>query len=246
MTAGGSSSQTQFDKFFGQLLKETLSPIELARLSTMSRNFDQAEKSYETQLSNDPKMILEPTMREYLLVKVGVKSDISGLIPVLEANLKHPSANQTSKARAKQFLSDAKKLNAKKALAKKNGGTKAIRDLIKTSTYQASLLNYVVALSHLNRALDVKTPDPEHLFLMGKAKNGLSPFFWVSDAEFYFEEAIVKKPSAPWAQEAMDALRDIYTFGYSGSSGTKIPSDVKTKLETLQAKIDGSKKPANL
>lgn len=74
----------------------------------------------------------------------------------------------------------------------------------------------------------------EAYYLAGLVETHLSQSIWINEVEHYFELAITTDPKSKWAKMALDKLESEYVAGYSGSSGTHIPDDIKQNLSRLK------------
>lgn len=77
----------------------------------------------------------------------------------------------------------------------------------------------------------------EALFLTGKSYEALNKISVLSLHENYYESCVRKTPETKWAPLCYDKLSDSITLGYTGSSGTHIPSDVQNKLQEVKLLI---------
>ena len=75
---------------------------------------------------------------------------------------------------------------------------------------------------------------PEALYIIGLAYDSLQDLGLWSLHEMYFMACIDKAPHTRLAEQCFKEYEESVTLGYSGSSGTHIPSAVKKHLETLK------------
>jgi hypothetical protein len=80
------------------------------------------------------------------------------------------------------------------------------------------------------------------LYLLGMAYKAL-PFTMIDELpELFLEDAIREAPDTDVARHAYNAYREIVTLGFTGSSGTAIPADVKRDLRELHSLSHGEGK----
>ena len=107
-------------------------------------------------------------------------------------------------------------------------------------------IHYVTAASILNRYIHnnprTNLDVAEAYYLLGITESLLAHSYWISKEEFDFETAIRLAPGSSFAPKAYSLLEESYTVGFSGSSGTHIPADVKALLADLRKLIDDAQK----
>ena len=74
----------------------------------------------------------------------------------------------------------------------------------------------------------------EIYYLLGSSELFIGGSSWLSPAEAYLEKAIRVAPKQKFAQKAYQLYEENIYMGYTGSSGTHIPDDVKSKLLELR------------
>jgi hypothetical protein len=104
------------------------------------------------------------------------------------------------------------------------------------------LIHYLVGSAILNRYV-FSHPDrgvqvAEAYYWLGVSESLLEHSLWIQRSEFYFESAIRLAPGADFAPKAYNLLESSYITGYSGSSGTHLPDDVKENLSELRKIIE--------
>jgi tetratricopeptide (TPR) repeat protein len=101
-----------------------------------------------------------------------------------------------------------------------------------------ALVDYLDASALLHRHVaDASVPRSEQAdayYLLGLIETRTGRSFWLSQAEAYLETAIRLAPGEPVARDAFALLDEFLVSGYSGSSGTHVPPDVREKLDTLR------------
>ena len=74
----------------------------------------------------------------------------------------------------------------------------------------------------------------EVYFMLGKSYEVLQDLGIWSLHEHYYEACIREAPKTALASECFKSFEESVTMGFTGSSGTKLPSEVKQKLKTLK------------
>jgi len=78
---------------------------------------------------------------------------------------------------------------------------------------------------------------PEILYWLAKCDHATNNFFY-SLGDLYLRECIIEFPSSAVASKCFKDYEQNITLGYTGSSGTNIPSDVKEELRRLKSYVD--------
>ncbi len=72
------------------------------------------------------------------------------------------------------------------------------------------------------------------LFLAGEAYESIRDLALWSMHENYFETCVRRVPHTTWAMTCFQALQESLVIGFTGSAGTKLPSDVQMRLSELE------------
>lgn len=97
---------------------------------------------------------------------------------------------------------------------------------------------YLRALSDLHLILQMKlTPEQsgEALFLTGLSYEAVRDISTYTLHENYYESCIRKVPHSTWSQKCFKRYEESVYFGYTGSSGTRLPEDEAKHLQELRA-----------
>lgn len=78
---------------------------------------------------------------------------------------------------------------------------------------------------------------PTILYWLAVAERRLSTTYFFSLSDLYLKECVLQFPKSEIAKKCYQEYEDNVYFGYSGSSGTDIPSDEKRELERLKTLI---------
>lgn len=240
--------------FFAALKIDRLHPLEKAHFYVVSRQFDDAMKTYEDYFtsSNVPlnSIGLLGSFTDYLKIATNAKSDLDRPKKLIEKILARPDLPGHVKSQMSHWLDAMQQLDSEKALAKTDvaAAHRVLaqgREMMEFPRDRNGTIHYVTAAAILNRYVHEHvepTPDvAEAYYLLGVTESLLSHSYWISREEFDFETAIRMAPAAPFAEKAYALLEESYTVGFSGSSGTHIPPDVKALLVELRKLIDNAK-----
>lgn len=192
---------------------ENLTPFELERLSKLAiviairaENSPERALSITKQLKN-AKNVTPSFKREILAWESGIEK------------LKSPVKPGNDLATAKSLIETA-------SLAKQNSDSKE------------SEIAYLRASSILHHLLSSNTKSSEMaeaLYLLGTAYDNLEPLGFWSTSEIYFEACIRKAPHSALANKCFERFQDVIVLGYTGSSGTNIPKNVRSRIEMLKS-----------
>lgn len=237
-------------QFFAKVDLNSLDAGERARLQIVGRQFEGASQSLEQILTAKD---LEPG----LIVMLGAMTDYLKLTLVVQKDVDRPS-QLVDKLLARKDLTP----HVRQQLLVWQGSLASLKksDVLKKPTLQNAralmdegrklmqfprdrdgLIYYVAASglladfihAHKDRGREVA----EAYYQLGIADSMLEHSFWVSRMEFDFESAIRLAPAADFAPKAYALLEEAMVFGYSGSSGTHLPDDVKLLLAELRELI---------
>lgn len=94
----------------------------------------------------------------------------------------------------------------------------------------------------LSRNMAVSTKDkPMSLYWLGIIENSFHEDFMFSLGDMYLKTCVKKYSNSPFAKKCYKALEDNYVLGFTGSSGTSLPADVKEELLELKKYIEVKK-----
>ncbi|MBC7420333.1 MAG: hypothetical protein H7328_06345 [Bdellovibrio sp.] len=113
----------------------------------------------------------------------------------------------------------------------------AIRNLISTRVSEIEDMRAIPALLRLLTEGQNRSELGESLFLTGESYESLNKISMMSLHENYYESCVRKAPRTKWAQLCFDKLSNSVALSYSGSGGTRIPRDIKNRMEELQKVI---------
>jgi len=240
--------------FFSALKIDSLHPLEKAHFYVVSRQFDDAMKTYEDYFTSGTVPLnsigLLGSFTDYLKIATNAKGDLERPKKLVEKILARPDLPGHVKNQMTNWLQAIEQLESEKALTKSDIATaqKVLtqgREIMEFPRDRNGTVHYVTAAAILNRYIHdhpESTPEvAEAYYLLGTTESLLSHSYWISREEFDFETAIRLAPAAPFAEKAYTLLEESYTVGFSGSSGTHIPPDIKSLLAELRKLIDNAK-----
>lgn len=223
---------------------------EQALLQIATRQFEKAQKSYETfflspETFSGQVVFLTP-MVEYLTVSIRVKRD-----PIHAA--KHLSAILDAKQLPALVRRDMtywiKALNEfQNFMTVRGSRLRAARQIIQQAKTlmeypmdRSGLVHYLVSssllLDHLEQNIDKPADRAETYYLLGTTELLISRSYWLSQTDKYLEAAIRTAPKSKHARKAYALLEHNTYLEYSGNSGRPLPDYIKARLEALKALI---------
>lgn len=212
--------------------------VQRAQLQMATRQFDAAISSYE-RLFADPSIhpaeLIAGPLTGYLILCIRVKGDLSRLVASLKALTHRPKLWRSLQAdlghRISVMQTRRDELKRPPTLAK---GRELIDAALAATTYpmqRRPLIDYIVASSLLNRFIEAQVSErlqtaeiAEAYYLLGLAEYRIDRDFWVSQAGRYLEASIRIAPDKPFAQQAFALLEEETIVGFTGSTGTVVPS----------------------
>ena len=230
---------------------DQLNPLDRAHYYVVTRQFDDALKTYEDYFLSGSIPVGSigslGSFTEYLKIAVISKGDLQRPKQLLEKLIARPDLPTHVSSQFKSWLQSLSELEAANVLRQDdlNAARKIIsqgRERMEFPRDRNGTIHFVAAASILGRFIhshpDRGTDVAEAYYLLGITESLLSHSFWISKEEFDFETAIRLAPGAAFAPKAYARLEESYTVGFSGSSGTHIPPDVKALLAELRQLID--------
>ena len=240
--------------FFSALKIDRLHPLEKAHFYVVSRQFDDALKTYEDYFTSGSVPLtsigLLGSFTDYLKIATNAKGDLDRPKKLIEKILARPDLPGHVKSQMTNWLNAIIQLESEKALTKSDvaAAQKVLsqgREIMEFPRDRNGTVHYVTAAAILNRYVhdhpEANAEVAEAYYLLGITESLLAHSYWISREEFDFETAIRLAPSASFAEKAYTLLEESYTVGFSGSSGTHIPPDVKALLAELRKLIDQAK-----
>ena len=250
VTQPGNSATWELDK----LQNLNLAPLEKADLLVATRKYDKA-LSYMEGLLNSPDFIknyafdFESLLRRYLALIIRVENAPNRALKELNRILEQKDTphyiveqaegwRQSLKAWSKEKKPSVK--TAKSLFAQVEKHYKKAESIQHYEKDHAGDVEYLRATAQLHDGLRIlKTPqDQAHaLYLLGRAYEVLDELGSWNLHETYYEACIDKDPKGSIAKKCYGRLEASLFMGYSGSSGTHLPSEERDRLKRLKEKI---------
>ena len=229
-----------------------LTSLEQAEFFSATRQFGPALEAYKRVLADqslaktDP-FAWEQAARSALAIVVRVKMDTKETgallakieaLPTLPVSTKR--AIKTWKKSLKEWQKEPRKplKTAEAVLSKSNSLINEAQKLQEFPLDHSEDILYFRAGSLLHDLLATQDRSTEQtaraLYLSGVVSETTRDMnFWTLH-ETYYEQCIQVLPHSKQAKECYEHLNDSVTAGYSGSSGTRIPPEVQTRLNKLR------------
>lgn len=240
--------------FFKSIDLAGMPPLERAHYQTMTRQFDEAMDSYEAVMK-DPdirpvNLVALGAMTNYLKLAINVKGDFKRPQAVLTQIQSRAGTADHVQQLVAGWVGDLQKYEKEQAF--KSITLDGIKKAVNAGKMQMDfphdrqgLIHYVTANAMAARYIGNK-PSPadaaEAYYLMGVTESLLGSSFWISKQDYYLETAIRLAPGATFSAKAYALLEENLIAGYTGSSGTHLPDDVRDLLKELKGLITRAKK----
>lgn len=238
-------------KGFSAFIKtKDLSHEEKIKLLITTRQFEEAMTFIENYIlldSTDLDQVFgNRTIVDYLKISIQVKNELDRVLNFLRSLEKRNLSSFSAKMvlRWKEdlggFTENMKKGEVFTLSKIKEKLTKNNEDLFESDNL--NLARYVFLASRLQTLLESQetslAPDAntqaEIYYLLGYIENMVERSFWLSETKFYLQAAIKAAPQSEYAWKAYLLLEELTILGFTGSSGTNIPEDVRAWLKQLR------------
>lgn len=110
----------------------------------------------------------------------------------------------------------------------------AIRNLLKSRVSEIEDMRAIPALLKLLTEGQSRSEQSESLYLTGQSYENLNKISTMALHENYYESCVRKAPETKWAQKCFDRLEASVALNYSGSGGTRIPKEIKSRLNNIK------------
>ncbi|MCB0418948.1 MAG: hypothetical protein KDD39_14980 [Bdellovibrionales bacterium] len=229
---------------------DSLTTGEKADLFSATRQFDRALAEYE-KIILDPKVMQENpfewerAVKKMLAICVRVNKDPSHAIKVLKKIPKNTTSVGFLDARLKDWITSLEAwkknpkgpLHSKTPLGKAKALMSAARGLQVYPADESGAVYYLRASAELHEVLRKKLPPrtlAEAFMLTGMAYESIDELKLWSLPEVYYQSCIRTYPHSTQAEHCYDRFEENIYTGYTGSSGTHLPEDVRKKLQELR------------
>lgn len=238
---------------------EELPALDRAEFYAATRQFEPALETYRGVLADPSAVKADPfdyenAARTALAISVRVHKDpveAKGLVETVQKNKAlNPSQKKVAKSwsRSIQSWSKEKTPSAKPSIQQDLAKAESLVTRAQKSQEfvldHSQDINYFRASSLLHEILQTPERTPEFsaraLYLAGVSSEATRDMnFWTMHETMY-EQCIRLKPQTEQAKQCYSRLNDSINLGYSGSSGTHIPPEVKRRLEFYKTLAFGS------
>lgn len=219
-----------------------------ARMEVVTRRFDDAMNTYEEMLElpvwYEPYIGFDGAFENYLKIALRVRGDYEQPVPTLEAFMKRDDAPWYLTVPAEAWI------KALKTIQKQTPADDPIqyaRTMIREGQLRTmfpkdrqGMIHFIAASSALHRYVDAEPTDRRRLaeayYLLAVAESHISDTAWVSETEFFLQNAVRLAPEAPFAKRAYALLEEYMMMQYEGVLGT--PPEVWDYLEDLRSAIE--------
>ena len=236
---------------------ETIANLPLdqrAKYEIATRQFDRALVTFETWFT-DPMISpgdidLTGEFEDYLEVSLRVRRNPQRAIDTFEKLLERDDVPDRVRLNVKTWIGSLEALEVDRpprspieqarAQMKSTGAAEVARD------ERSALVAAIAASGVLHRYIAEQTEASPELgeayYLMGVIESDIGRSFRASQTEHFLEMAIRIGPGEPYAEPAFELLEAFVVTGYTGSSGERVPADVRERLAGLRALIDHAPK----
>lgn len=248
-TRSGSGPQFSEAKLDPRL--ESLTPIAKGNYFIAVRNFDRAFAEFDKVASDPEKAATDPfeyerALRAGLSVAIRVKRDPALALKLVEDVIKNNKAPYFLREQAGDWKKSLLEWKADKPLVSKDPAKlfeEASRLVAKAKGIQkfpadrSADMIYLRASGVLHDLLGLSpsgTMASNALYLAGLTYDVLSDYGVKDFSEFYYRSCIRTSPHTELARACYRRYEESVYFGYTGSGGTFIPSDVRARLNELE------------
>lgn len=252
VTQAGNSAAWNLD----QVVNFSLPPVEKADLLVATRKYDEALRYMEQLLTSGDlhktrAFDFESLLRRYLALIIRVENAPQRALTEMERIL---GREDTPFYIAEQGLGWKKSLKewALEMKAKKKFKISTAQDMFaeverrfkKAEMIQqyekdhAGDVEYLRATAALHEGMKYATQSADQargLYLLGKAYEVLDELGSWTLHESYYEACLLKDPKSPVGRRCFNRLEASLYMGYSGSSGTHLPTEERARLKRLRA-----------
>jgi hypothetical protein len=240
--------------------KRFLAATNVASLSVPQRlKLEVATRQFDTALTTCEALLRAPgisaadiwllgVFEDYLKISIRVRNDFPRAITILTQFLERPDVPAVLRDQLQSWVNALSELHSHGPV---DEALTRARTLIETGQRrnrfpadQQGFVHFVVASSLLHRFLTTQPTATRALaeayYLLGITETYISRTSWLSEAPFFLETAIRLAPTSAVAAQAYDVLNTYILTEYTGSLGTRVPSDVQEHLDEIRRLRGGS------
>jgi hypothetical protein len=235
----------------GFVSQDALAKLPLAQRASIqvaTRRFDDALATQEALFAStaiQPASLLAP-LNEYLRVSIRVRNDLERPRATLQKFAARPDLWANLRRDVEDWVAALDRHANRSQTEPSLDSARALLDeaqlVRRFPTDRRGLVQQFLASSELHRYLESHAGETnrnvaEAYYLLGLIESRTNFNFLVSESDFYLETAIRMAPSDPIGRAAFDLFEEEAVLGWTGSSGSRMPEDVRQNLETLRALI---------
>lgn len=237
-------------RFLEQLEMNHLSPYEQVRIAVAARQFDTAltacEALFQSQETPAVQIDLMAFLEDYLRIVIRVHRDFPRAIKALEAFQKRPDVPRYLRYHLTTWVDTLKALQQDKSGENElDRAQTLIRQGQQRNRFLADrqgLIYFAVASSDLHRYVSSGSKSPSQMaeayYLLGVTDSYIPRSSWISETEFFLEQAIRLAPKSPVAKNAYSFLEEYMTMGLIGGDHSDLSSNLYPHLNELRRLIE--------
>jgi hypothetical protein len=218
---------------------------ERVRLEVATRQFDAALLTYEAILTSpdfSPQdMELLGILDDYLELCIHVRSDSQRALSALQTLSTRsdvPAGLRSDLRERKEALAALGSSGQEADLARARALVLEGEAISRDRPDRSGVVQYLGASGILHRIVADESRSPGELaeayYLLAVVSSRVGRVYWPSPEELYLQTAIELAPGTDIARNAYRLLEELVTFGYTGSAGTRIPPELRDRLEALR------------
>lgn len=232
-----------------------LDPEQRVEIEVATRQFDRALDTYEA-LFADPALSpadldLQGHVDGYLEVVVRVQNDPARARRTFTAFAEREDLPAALRENVGAWIASLRALEHRSfpgaPLAEARGLLAEARDPARYPDDRSALVIHLAASGLLHRYTTSPGASPSQLgeacYLLGVIESRIGRSFWLSQTEFFLEQAILLAPDRAFANDAYELLEEFLVSGYTGSAGDDVPPEVRSRLDDLAQRIRRAQEP---
>src|SRR5262245_42157027 len=225
-----------------------LAPEERVSLDVATRQFDRALAGYEALFADPARspadFDLEGQIDGYLEVAIRVQDDPQRALRTLSALAARKDLPPALRENVAAWITSLRALPARPAggppLEQARALVEQAQDRSRHPDDRSALVVYLTASGILYRlsAADPSRPElAEACYLLGVIESRIGRSFWLSQTEFFLEQAIRLAPQKPFASDALELLEEFLVSGAGSAQGHGPSPEQRTRLDELRALV---------
>ncbi|MCY4524544.1 MAG: hypothetical protein OXB84_07390 [Halobacteriovoraceae bacterium] len=216
-----------------------------AMLSYFLRDYETSIKYFKKEFeetSNQNESVIRTILNIYV-TNLDNENKAVKYLRSISNNKKTPKGiKKSAKEWTRELIKPFNRKNDKKSVKKLISRVNNIKDELNINSRLA--VEMFRMKRTLNNYMTKKTNTklmPEILYSLGLLTDRQGDIYLYSLGEMYLKKCIINYPKSDIAKDCYTAYKDSVYFGFTGSSGTHIPPDIKKELKTLESKIKNPK-----